>query len=178
MSAMRLHNKLGFYLARLRARLWLRPLLSCLLSPIPALVAGLAEHPELAQSFPDVSSESGERVLAIMSASMLVIAMFAAGAMLTAYASASNTATPRSFPLVVGDDISQNALSIFLGAFIFSIVAQVAILNGYYGNSGLFILFLVTIFVFALVILNFVRWVDRIARLGRLGNTVQKVEAA
>src|SRR5690606_24361975 len=56
--------------------------------------------------------------------------------------------------------------------------SDLALLNGFYEHSGRFVLFLVTIFVFSLVIISFVRWVDRIARLGRLGNTVDKVEAA
>lgn len=167
-----------FHLARLKERLWLKPLLSCGLSLIAAFVAGLVDHIGRHESFPDISSESVETLLNIISASMLVIAVFAVGAMLSAYASASNSATPRSFPLVVGDDVSQNALSTFIGAFIFSIVALVALLNGFYGRAGRFVLFVVTLFVFALVILSFVRWVDRIARLGRLGNTVDKVEAA
>jgi uncharacterized membrane protein len=97
---------------------------------------------------------------------MLVIAVFAVGSMLSAYQSASNVATPRSFSLVVADDVSQNALSTFIGAFIFSIVAQVALMNEYYGNAGRFALFIITVCVFAIVIFNFIRWVDRIARDG------------
>lgn len=173
---MEIHHKTRFMLSRLKERLWLKPLISCVLSIFAAFIAGLADDIELPKSLPDVSPESIETLLSIMSASMLVIAVFAVGAMLSAYASASSTATPRSFPLVVGDDISQNALSTFVGAFIFSIVALVAILNGYYEQSARFVLFLLTIFVFGLVIFNFVRWVDRIARLGRLGNTIDKVE--
>ncbi|WP_232059317.1 DUF2254 domain-containing protein [Kineobactrum salinum] len=167
-----------FYLARLQERLWLKPLISCILSLFAVFVAELAQHVELAESFPDISAESLETLLSIMSASMLVIAVFAVGSMLSAYSSASRSATPRSFLLVVGDDVSQNALSTFIGAFIFSIVALLAILNGFYGQPGRFVLFLVTIFVFTLVILGFVRWVDRIARLGQLGNTIDKVESA
>jgi uncharacterized membrane protein len=107
---------------------------------------------------------------------MLGVATFAVGSMLTAYSSASNSATPRSFPLIIADDVSQNALSSFIGAFIFSIVAYVALENGYYGPAGRFLLFVISIIVFAIIILNFIRWLDRIARLGRLGNTIDKVE--
>ncbi|WP_404366876.1 DUF2254 domain-containing protein [Marinobacter sp.] len=173
-----LHSRARFLMARLRERLWFKPLISCALSLVAAFVAGLADHVETAQSFPDISSESIEALLSITSASMLVIAVFAVGAMVSAYASASSAATPHSFPLVLADDVSQNALSTFIGAFIFSIVALVAILNGYYDQAGRFVLFVITIFVFAMVILGFVRWVDRIARLGRMGNTIEKVEAA
>ncbi len=167
-----------FYVARLKERLWLKPLISCVLSVLAAFVATLADYFVSVHSLPDISAASIETLLTIISASMLVIAVFTVGAMLSAYGSASNSATPRSFPLVVGDDVSQNALSTFIGAFIYSIVALAAILNGFYGQPGRFVLFLVTIVVFALVIFSFVRWVDRIARLGQLGNTIQKLEAA
>jgi uncharacterized membrane protein len=113
-----------------------------------------------------------------MASSMLVIATFAVSSMIAAYASASGTATPRSFPLIVADDVSQMALSAFIGAFIFSIVALVALMNGFFEAGGQFVLFVMTIAVFAWVVLTFVRWVDTIARLGRIGNTIDKVEIA
>jgi uncharacterized membrane protein len=109
---------------------------------------------------------------------MLVIATFSVASMVSAYASASSNATPRSFTLVVADDASQNALSTFVGSFIFSIVALTAVKNEYFKTAGLFILFVLTVLVFAMVIIMFVRWVDRIARLGRLGSTIDKVETA
>lgn len=79
---------------------------------------------------------------------------------------------------MVADDASQNALSTFIGAFIFSIVAFTASQNGYFERAGRFTLFALTLFVFAMVILIFVRWVDRIARLGRMGTTIDAVERA
>jgi uncharacterized membrane protein len=177
-STLGILNTTRFHIARLSERLWLKPLISCVLSLAVAFGASLADQFVSAEFFPDISAESIESLLEIIAASMLVIAVFAVGAMLSAYASASNSATPRCFPLVVGDDVSQNALSTFIGAFIFSIVALSAILNGFYGAAGRFVLFVVMFLVFALVILSFVRWVDRIARLGRMGNTIEKVEAA
>jgi uncharacterized membrane protein len=113
-----------------------------------------------------------------MAASMLVIATLSVASMVSAYASAGSTATPRSFTLVLADDVSQNALSTFIGAFIFSIVALTAAKNGYFETAGLFTLFVLTVTVFGIVIITFVRWVDRIARLGRMGSTIDKVEQA
>lgn len=165
-----------FFVRRLRERLWVKPLMICLLSIAAAFTAGLADQFEF-EYIPEISRDSIETLLSILSASMLVIAVFAVGAMLAAYASASNAATPRTFPVVVSDDVSQNALSTFIGSFIFSIIAQIALMNGYYEEQGLFTLFLLTVLVFSVVILGFVRWVDRIARLGRLGSTIDKVEA-
>jgi uncharacterized membrane protein len=171
-------DRFRFLVNRFRERLWVKPLAVCLLSIASAFVATLADGTGLAKVVPEISAESIETLLSIMAASMLVIATFSVASMVSAYASAGSTATPRSFTLIVADDVSQNALSTFLGAFIFSIVALTAFKNDYFQQAARFVLFSVTIFVFGLVILTFVRWVDRIARLGRLGSTIDKVEQA
>lgn len=171
-------DRLRFLINRLRERLWVRPLAVCLLSVGAAFVAKFADDTGLAQFVPEIAPDSVESLLSIMASSMLVIATFSVASMVSAYASASSTATPRSLSLVVADDVSQNALSTFVGAFIFSIVALTAVKNAYFDKAGLFILFILTATVFGMVIITFVRWVDRIARLGRLGSTTDKVEKA
>lgn len=150
----------------------------CLLSIGAAFVAKLFDSTRLRLYVPEITSESVEELLSIMAASMLVIATFSVASMVSAYAAASSTATPRAFSLVVADDASQNALSAFVGAFIFSVVALTAVNNGYFDVAGLFILFVLTALVFSLIIVTFVRWVDGIARLGRIGSTMDKVELA
>lgn len=171
-------ERLQFLLKRLRERLWVKPVAIALLSIAGAFVAKLADGTDLARVVPQITLESIETLLSIMAASMLVIATFTVASMVSAYASAGTAATPRSFTLVIADDASQNALSAFIGAFIFSLVALVAVKNGFFGTAGRFTLFTLTMLVFALVILTFVRWVDRIARLGRLGTTIDRVEEA
>lgn len=167
---------------RLREKLWIRPLFACLASIAAALLAQLADRiplsAEVAKLVPDITRGSIEDLLKITAASMLVIATFSVSSMVAAYASAANTATPRAFSLVVADDVSQNALSSFIAVFIFSVVALTALMNGYYGQPGRFVLFALTLATLGWVIATFVRWVDRIARLGRLGTVVAKVEAA
>jgi uncharacterized membrane protein len=133
-----------------------------------ALIAHQADGTRLNDLVPIIKTESIDGLLDILSASMLVISIFAVASMLSAYTAASTTATPRSFKIVITDDVSQYALSTFIGAFIFSIVATVAMDIGYYNQAGKFILFLITLVFFLLVILTFLRWVDRISRLGRL----------
>tara|TARA_R110002049_G_scaffold112673_2_gene262304 strand:- start:244 stop:1539 length:1296 start_codon:yes stop_codon:yes gene_type:complete len=171
-------DRLRFLIHRLRERLWVKPLVVCLLSVGAAFVARLADDAGLAKFVPEISLDSIETLLSIMASSMLVIATFSVASMVSAYASASSTATPRSFGLVVADDVSQNALSTFVGAFIFSIVALMAAKNAYFEKAGIFVLFALTAFVFGIVIFTFVRWVDSVARLGRIGSTIDKVEKA
>lgn len=167
-------DRLRFIANRLREKLWIRPLVACLLSLFGAFVAKGVQFTPLARYTPDVELDSVETLLVTMSGSMLVIATFAVGSMVSALASAGSSATPRTFPLVVSDDTSQNALSIFIGAFIFSLVSIVFVKNDFYNNSGLFALLVLTGITFIIVILTFVRWVDSIARLGRLGTTIDK----
>jgi uncharacterized membrane protein len=162
----------------LRERLWVRPLVFCVLSLGGVFLAKVPDLYNLGSSFPVIDPESIETLLNVVAASMLVIATFAVGSMVSAYASAAGNATPRTFPLVLADDVSQNALSVFVGAFIYSLIALVALKNHYYEAGGHFALFVLTLFVFAWVILTFVRWVDTIARLGQLGTSIDKVEAA
>lgn len=171
-------HRLFFFGKRLQERLWIRPLFFCILSVAAAFLARAADELRVDFPIPAIASDSIETLLSITAGSMLVIATLAVTSMVSAYASASSSATPRSFSLLVADDLSQNALSTFLGAFIFTFVALVALKNGFYGQSGLLVLFLMTVVVVAFVIVTFVRWVDWIARLGRIGTTIDKVEAA
>lgn len=169
---------LRFFFSRIKERLWIKPLLLCVLSIGGTFFAMLADDRGLASALPEINLESVESLLSIMASSMLVIATFAVGSMVAAYAAASSGATPRSTPLVIADDVTQNALSAFIGAFIFSIVSLIAVQNDLFGSAGLFTIFVLTLVVFAAVVFTFVRWVDRIARLGRVVNTIEQVEKA
>jgi len=172
--------KENFYFAfrQIKDKLWFRPVIFCLISILGALLAQIADNTKLHELVPNIKTESITELLNIISSSMLVIATFTVGSMVSAFAAASNTATPRSFNLIITDDVSRNSLSAFIGSFIFSIVALVSVKNGYYGKAGLFTLFVMTLLFFSFVILTFLRWVERISRLGRMGHTIKLIEDA
>lgn len=169
-------NRLRFVFSQIKEHLWVKPLVLCVLSIGGVFIARLADDTGLSRVLPEISLNSVETLLSIMASSMLVIATFAVGSMVAAYASASTGATPRSIPIVIADDVTQNALSAYIGAFIFSIVSLVAIQNDMFDSAGRFAISALTLLVFAIVIITFVRWVDRIARLGRVVNTIAQVE--
>ena len=139
-----MRGRLKFIWNRIRERLWVRPLVACLVSISVVILSRMADWTTLDEFLPTISLDSPEALLEIMASSMLVIATFSVASMLAAYSSAANTATPRSFTLVIADDVSQNALSAFVGAFIFSIVALVGLMNGYSGTAGRFLIFSLT----------------------------------
>lgn len=160
----------------LNERLWFRPLVFSVLSIMAALLAHFADGTELNKILPAVNVESLEVLLRTLIASMLVIAVFTVSSMVSAFSAVSSSATPRAFKLVIRDDVSQTALSVFIGAFIFGTVGIVALKNGYYETTGYIVLFILTFFIFGLVILTFLKWVDRISRLGRINYTIKLLE--
>ena len=173
-----MRNRFEFFFNRLRERLWVKPLIACILSVGGVLLAHLADSSGLDWKVPEIAQGSVMDLLKIIAASMLGVATFAVASMVSAYASTGQSATARAFPLIVADDVSQNALSVFVGAFIYAIVALSAISNDYFGKPGRFTLFVLTLLTMVAVVLVFVRWVDSIARLGRLGAVIDKVEQA
>ena len=169
-------TKLRIFWNKLRQRLWFRPFLFCVIAVVMALLAKSADGTFLDDWVPEIKESSVKWLLDTIASSMLVISIFAVTSMLSAFAAAQTMATPRSFKLVISDDVSQNALSVFISAFIFGIVGSVAINNNYFGVSGRFVLFIFALAFFALIILVFLRWVDRISRLGRLEHTIDQIE--
>ncbi|PJB70085.1 MAG: DUF2254 domain-containing protein [Alphaproteobacteria bacterium CG_4_9_14_3_um_filter_47_13] len=60
----------------------------------------------------------------------------------------------------------------------YSLVGIVALRIGVYGESGRLVLFVVTLGVIFVIIAVLLRWVDHLARLGRVGETIHMVEKA
>ncbi|SFA73365.1 Uncharacterized membrane protein [Poseidonocella pacifica] len=173
-----IRSRVAFIIRRLRSRLWIKPIGYAVAAVGSVFLAGACDALDWQEYVLNISDETIEKLLSVISASMLGVATFAVTSMVSAYASASGRATPRAFALVISDGQTQTALSSFIGAFIFSVVGIIAIRVGSFGEVGRFALFVLTVLIFAWVVLTFVRWVDRIARLGRLGNTIQKVDDA
>ena len=81
-------------------------------------------------------------------------------------------------PRPISDSTSQNALSTFLGSFLFSLVGIVTLSIEGYGQRGRLILFLVTIAVIIIIVGTMLRWMEYLTRLGRVGETTLRVEEA
>ena len=164
--------------ALLTRRLWFRAGLYGVAAVVTALIAAFVS-PLVPQDIPDVfGAESVEDILKIIATSMMAVATFSLGATVSALSSASGTATPRAAQLLVEDSTSQHIISAFIGAFIFSLVGIIALSTHFYGPGGRAILFFVTLIVVTSIIVTFFRWIDYLSQLGRLSETVEKVEKA
>lgn len=169
-------NRWLFLLRRLGRKLWLRASAYALLGIAAALTAAVAGRwapPDFAERF---GGESVESVLTILASSMLAVATFSLGAMVTAYTAVSQAASPRVAELVTGDDSTQKSLATFVGAFLFAIVGVTALNAHYYGQGGRAIVFAATLAVVALVAYRLLAWVSRLSSLARLGHMIELVE--
>ncbi|OYY88704.1 MAG: hypothetical protein B7Y45_14165 [Sphingomonas sp. 28-66-16] len=123
-----------------------------------------------------IGSDAVDNILEILASSMLAVTTFSLTAMVSAFSGASSTITPRATQLLVQDATAQNALSTFLGAFLFSIVGICALSTGIYGKSGRVILFVGTILVIAIIVFTLLRWIEHLSSFGRVGSTIEQVE--
>lgn len=171
-------SKLRYILLQLRTKLWLKPTLTGLGAVVWVELA-LASVTWFRFDTPfDIDRSILLSLLQILASTMLTVAIFAVSAMVAAFSSVSTTATPRAMRLVMQDGSTQNALAAFLSAFIYAIVALVAVSAIRYEQMGRFMLFIGYVLIVFWVLFSFVRWVDQVSKLGRMQDTITRVEEA
>ena len=168
----------AYLLHQVTRRIWFRASLYSLASVLTALVAVRA-----APFIPDelsltVGGKAVDNILGILASSMLAVTTFALSAAVTAYGAAASTVTPRATQLLVEDRFTQNALSTFVGTFLFAIVGIIALTTGYYGDKGRVVLFFATVVVVAIVAITLLRWIQHLSSFGRVPDTIRRVEEA
>lgn len=165
-------------LSRTVRRTWFRATMFSLLAAATALIAIVIE-PYIPRDLPTkIGADAVDNILGIIASSMLAVTTFSLSTMVSAYSAATSNVTPRATSLIMEDSTTQNVLSTFLGSFLFSLVGIIALSTGAYGEAGRVVLFAVTILVIVLIIVTLLRWIDHLARLGRVTETTARVEAA
>lgn len=163
---------------RLWGRLWFRSTLFSL-GGVAAALAAVAIGPFVPSgSSRQIGADAVGDILGILASSMLTVATFSLSTLVAAYGAATNTATPRATTLLMEDSTAQNALGTFIGAFLFSLVGIIALSTGIYGDEGRVVLFLAALVVVAIVVVTLLRWFDRLPRMGRMAETMSRVEEA
>lgn len=157
-------------------RVWFRAALFSLSSVALALLAAFVAPFIPYDISTKIGSDAVDNILGILASSMLAVTTFSLTAMVSAFSAASAALTPRATQLLVEDSTAQNALSTFIGAFLFSIVGICALSTGIYGKSGRVILFMGTILVIAIIVITLLRWIGHLSSFGRVGDTIDRVE--
>lgn len=165
-------------LGQMTHRLWFRAGLFSLVGIATALIAVSSKDLVPASLPTQIGADSVDEILGIIASSMLAVTTFSLSTMVTAYGAASSGVTPRATKLVMEDNTTQNALGTFIGSFLFSLVGIIALSTGLFGAQGRVMLFGVTVVVIILIVYTLLRWIDHLSRLGQVGETIDRVEAA
>ncbi|PZU09920.1 MAG: DUF2254 domain-containing protein [Sphingomonas sp.] len=158
--------------------MWFRASLFCIFGVVLAFAGVLIGHALSYDFAAKLGSKSVDEILNVLASSMLAVTTFSLTTMVSAYAGAASSVTPRAVQLLIDDSVAQNALGTFLGSFLFAIVGIIALSTGLYGETGRVILFAGTILVIALIVITFLRWIEHVARFGRMQDTIDRVERA
>lgn len=158
--------------------LWVMPAIGAAVAIIFAFMAFLGTFYLPPQLLPDIKRDLLQSLLDIITSSMLAVITFSLSIMVSAFASASANATPRATELIMADDDTRLTIASFISAFIYAVIARVALGLEYYGQNGRFILFVSTATVLVYLIYTLIKWVHTLSHLGRLGNTLDKIYKA
>ncbi|MDO5103727.1 MAG: DUF2254 domain-containing protein [Lautropia sp.] len=164
--------------SQLSRQLWVRTSIIGLMGVLIAVLSAVIEPYLPWELSGEISADAVDSLLSILASSMLAVTTFSLSIMVSAYGSATNTATPRATKLLIEDTLTQTVLANFVGSFLFGIVGLVMLKVGLYGERGRIVLFVATIVVIALVVVSLMQWIDHLTKLGRLGETTDRVEAA
>ncbi len=159
-------------------KLWIRVSVMALIG-VATAAAGIVFAPYVPDAWTiKIGAQAIDGILNVLASSMLAVTVFSMSTMVSAYGAATSNVTPRATRLLMEDNTSQNVLGTFIGSFLFSLVGIIALSTGLYGSEGRAILLVVTIGLIALIAVTILRWIDYLARFGRLGETIARVEDA
>ncbi|MFG1187476.1 MULTISPECIES: DUF2254 domain-containing protein [Xanthobacter] len=173
-----LTDRVRFRLRRWITRLWFWPTAYSLTAVAVVLVAATLPSGYALPGYLTFASNSLEPVLTVLASSMLAVVTFSLSAIVSVLSAAAQAATPRATSLLIEDAALQRTLSVFVGAFLFSIVALVGGVGGVYSDAGRLLLFAATVVLIAVVVGTLLRWIDRVSRLGRMGEIIDRTEQA
>lgn len=125
-----------------------------------------------------ISADSVMAILTSVASSMLAISVFALSSLANMLANVSSTGSPRAVSLFVQDRTAQTSISVFIGAFLFSIVAIIGLSGEIYSTVGRLILFVATLIVVLAIVWALIRWIGQISSVGRVNETTARIERA
>lgn len=171
-------SRLKFYAKQTAGSLWFRPAAYAGLSLV-VLAAPPVVGPFIPWEWEEmISARTNQTILSILASSLLAVSIFSLSAMVAALRAASDAATPRARPLLVADAAAQNAISTFIGAFLFSLLGVVGTLLDVFSPTGRVLLFGVTLALVFVVVGTLIRWLQRLSTLGDVMEAIRRVEQA
>ncbi|MBD83442.1 MAG: hypothetical protein CMH87_09215, partial [Oceanibulbus sp.] len=158
-------------------KLWVRVVVMGLLAFVALGMTQLFEPLVPKEVATRLTGEAADRLLQIIADAMLAVTIFSITIMVTVYRSTSAQFTPRAHRLIIQDRTTQNTLAVFIGAYVYALVAIIMRELGIYVDERSFVLFLTTVMVLAIIVIFLIRWVLHLQSFGSLIDTTRQIEA-
>lgn len=157
-------------------RIHVRVILYAILNMV-ALAAAVVVGPLIPEGASDViGAGSVDQILEIIATSMLAVTTFSLTIMVTGFSRAEGRWTPRSHLLLREDTRTQSVLATFLGAYLYALIAIILRAADVFGEAELVVVFFMTLFVVATIIISIIRWIVHLEGYGSLTLTARQLE--
>ena len=156
--------------------LWVRVALISVLSVLAALSAELID-PLLPQSFKvRLGAEATLPILNVLASSMLAVATFSLGVMVSSHRTLADQSTPRIHQLLMEDTSTQTTVATFIGAFVFALSSIILFRAGYFSDGAAVVVFGFTCLVVLAIVVSLIRWIGQLSRIGSLTYALDRAE--
>lgn len=163
-------TSLAKYLSHFARRLIVRVSLYAALALL-AVLASLIIGPFLPQSWISyLGAGALETVLTTLASSLLAVTTFSLTILASTFRAVEGSATPRAVLILREDQTTHRILSVFIGAFLFSLTSIILLATPLMTPATRFVLFLVTIIMVFQVVIAMIRWIHHIELLGSIEN--------
>ena len=157
-------------------RLWVRVVFLGLLAFVALGVTQVIEALIPKELGTTLTGAAADRLLQIIANAMLAVTTFSITVMVTVYRASSTQWTPRVHRLIIQDRTTQNTLAVFIGAYVYALVAIILRELGIYVDERALVLFVMTVLVLAVSVIYLIRWVLHLQTFGSLIDTTRQIE--
>ena len=157
-------------------KLWVRVVFMGLLAFVALGVTQVLEAFIPKEIGTTLTGSAADRLLQIIANAMLAVTTFSITVMVTVYRASSTQWTPRVHRLIIQDRTTQNTLAVFIGAYVYALVAIIMRELGIYVDERALVLFVMTVLVLAVIVIYLIRWVLHLQTFGSLIDTTRQIE--
>lgn len=169
-------SQITFFWSKCARRLWFYPAVCSVISILAVLFAAFCDTLLPPYDVPAIDRDMLKGLLTFIAPTMLTISTFSLSILYSTFSFTSSNTSPRATDVLTSDSRANEAISAFVAAFIFSLVAIIALGLGYYGATGRLVLLLETVVMLTFVLLAFLRWLRTLSLFGKLDYIVERVE--
>ncbi|SDC17573.1 DUF2254 domain-containing protein [Ruegeria marina] len=123
-----------------------------------------------------IGAAAVDPILQTLATSMLAVTTFSLTVMTGAYRTAWSQWGPRTHVILKDDTATHSVLSVFVGAFIFSMFGMVLRRTPFFAEQESVALFALTLLVIVLIVVSIIRWIAHLENLGSFDETLAQVE--